>query len=142
MALGPYRTIHPRWSEHHRPTATGTQTGECAITRADGAGATGADGTWTPPERTTIYTGTCRILVTQIIGGEQHQQPAGAQQTTRRYNVTIDHAATLPAIGDAIEITKAADVAFVGKSLRVVDVQHGTEQWQRVLIAVDTEAIE
>jgi hypothetical protein len=136
MPLPGSRVIPARWSEHHRPTATGGMTARCVITRAGGEGTTGSDGTWTPAADTQIYLGPCRL---QALTTNERIEVAGeTQDTVRRYLVAVEHDTARAEIGDKVEITEAVDAQAVGMTLRVVDVRYGSEQWQRDLIAEET----
>jgi hypothetical protein len=137
MPLPNSRVVLPRWSQHHRPTASGTMTGACRITRITGEGTTGPDGTWTPPDETTVYTGPCRVVAAtndgQYLTGEQ------TQLTRRDYDVAVEWDAAVVAIGDTVTVTSARDPRLTGMQFRVQDVRHGTEQWQRNLLCEEIE---
>ena len=138
MPLPTGRVIHPAWSQHHRPVATGTMTAECAITRRTGTGSTAPDGTYTPPTSATIYTGPCRVTAPpfsreQLLTGEE------AQLTRRRYSVFVEWDADEFHVGDLITITAANDPLLAGKAFRLVDILHGSEQWQRNLLGEEIE---
>lgn len=136
MPLPNTRVIHPDWSEHHRPTAEGTMTATCEITRRATGGTTDASGTYTPAAPTTIHTGPCRVqaLTTQrqvVVIGE-------TQETRHRYLVTIRYAADIH-IGDLVRITASVDGGLVGRQLRVTDTTYGSEQWERDLNCEELE---
>lgn len=136
MPLPTGRVIHPAWSQHHRPTATGTMTATCTITGAGGDGTTDPDGNWTPGTGDTLYEGPCRL---QALTTNERIEVAGDTQTTmRRYLVSISYDADRIENGATITITTAVDAEAVGMTLRVVDVRYGSEQWQRDLIAEET----
>lgn len=141
MPLPGTRVIHPRWSEHHRPTATSAMTAACEITRAATTGqpaTTAADGTWTPPSaRTTVYTGPCRVV--PETSDEQRLTTEERQVTRRRYAVMVTWDSGEFHIGDQVKVTEAADPQLAGKAFRVVDVTYGSEQWQRNLLAEEIE---
>jgi hypothetical protein len=126
MSLGPPhdQVVHPRWSEHHRPTTSSTLTADCDVTRQDGHGVTGPAGVFTPSAATVVYTGPCRIQALTsrsarpVVVGE-------AQETRHRYQVSLLWDAAQVQIGDLVTVT--------GKRLRVTDIQYGSEQWQRDL---------
>jgi hypothetical protein len=133
-AAGP---IHPSWSAHHRPVAAGLMTAACTIAGAGGDGTTDADGDWTPGAGTPIYTGPCRL---QALTTNERVEVAGETQTTvRRYLVAIEHDAGEIEVGAMVTITAAVDAEAVGMTLRVVDVRYGSEQWERDLIAEETD---
>ncbi|MGI5423063.1 DUF6093 family protein [Actinomadura luteofluorescens] len=133
-AAGP---IHPRWSEHHRPTATGLMTAACTISGAGGDGSTDANGDWTPGTGDPIYDGPCRL---QALTTNERVEVAGETQTTvRRYLIAIEHDAARVEVGATVTITAAVDAEAVGMTLRVVDVRYGSEQWERDLIAEETD---
>ena len=137
MPLPNTRVIHPGWSPRNRPTATGTMTGACRITRISGDSTVGPDGTWTPPAAATVYTGPCRVVAAtndgQWLTGEQ------TQLTRREYDVAIEWDAAIIEVGDTVTITRARDPRLSGMQFRVQDVRHGTEQWQRNLLCEEIE---
>lgn len=128
--------IPAEWSQHHRPTATATQTGRCDISRpGTGPGTTDPDGVWHPPAPTSVYSGPCRITPRPAtervsVSGEQ-------RVTTRDYAVAIEWDAADTREGDLVTVTEATDPRLVGKTLRVVDVRYATEQWERVHVCED-----
>jgi uncharacterized protein DUF6093 len=138
MPLDGTHVVHPRWSEHHRPTATATMTAECVITRPAAPGTTGTTGTWTPPPDTTVYTGPCRLVPKSTDQG-RHQVVGDTQVTPRSYHVGIEYDTAEILIGDIVEITAAKDPGLAGHKLRVIDVQYGSEQWQRDLLTQEIQ---
>jgi hypothetical protein len=138
MPLPGTRVIHPRWSQHHRPTATGGLTGTCDVTRrGTGKGVMDPDtGVVTPPARVTIASGVpCRVqAVTQTAGD---RTVAGDEVTQREYLVSLQWDTAAVEVDDWVTITAARDAQLSGRSLRVIDVLHGTEQWQRDLHCLD-----
>lgn len=123
--------IHGRWSEHHRPVASGTHTGRCVITRpGSGDGTEDPDGTWHPPASTTVYTGPCRITAPSpssvIVVGEQ-------QTAVASYEVTIEWDAAEVFEHDVVTLLAAPDPGIDGKQLRVSDIRYATERFERVL---------
>jgi hypothetical protein len=138
MPLPSGRVIHPAWSQHHRSTATGTMTAACTITRRTGTGTTSPDGTYTPPAPATIYTGPCRVTAPPF-SREQRLTGEEAQITTRRYSVFVEWDAAEFQVGDLITITSSVDLRLVGKAFRLIDILHGSEQWQRNLLGEEIE---
>lgn len=132
MPLPGHKPIPARWSEHHRPVASGSHTAACEITRAVTPGALDGDGVWHPPTRTTVYTGMCRVTAPApsrvVVSGEQ-------QVAVALYEVTIEWDAAEVLEHDLITITDAPDPGIVGKQLHVVDIRHATERFERVLKA-------
>ncbi|MDF5758612.1 DUF6093 family protein [Spongiactinospora sp. TRM90649] len=140
MPLPSTRVIGPRWSEHHRPAATGSQTAVVRITRTATDGTTGGDGTWTPPARTTVYDGTARISPHT---SEQRFVIVGDRRTViRECIVAIEWDAAEVLIEDLVEVVEAVDPRLPGVVLRVEDVQGGSEQWERILVATEVLAAE
>lgn len=132
--LAGHTPIHPRWSEHHRPVATGTQTGTCTITRpGTGDGTTDPDGTWHPPTPTDVYAGTCRI--TPQTADARYVVSGDRRVTIRGYELAIEWDAADVREGDNVTIVTAKDPRLAGVELRVTDVRMASEQWERVLIA-------
>lgn len=137
MPLPGTKILHPRWSEHHRPTATASMDAECIITRPTGTGTTDSAGTYTPATGTPIYTGVCRVVpMTRpprvAVVGEN-------QETHRHYQVGVRFDAPEILIDDLVAITVSADPRLGGKKLRVVDITYSSEQWQRNLICDERE---
>ena len=133
MPFAGHTPFHARWSAHHRPVASGTHTGTCAITRPGSGDGTLVDGVWTPPAATTVYTGPCRVTP---LSGNSRYVVAGEQRTILRgYEIAITWDATLIHEGDTCEVLTAQDPRLEGVQLRVLDVRMGSEQWERVLIA-------
>ncbi|WP_242892853.1 DUF6093 family protein [Actinomadura litoris] len=137
MPLPGTRPIHPRWSEHHRPTATGLMTATCTITRTSGPGTEGPGGTWIPPDPVAVYSGPCRVV--PATADERLLTLGENQVTSRRYQVAVRYDTAQLQVGDVVEVTEAVDEGLVGLKLRVLDVRYGSEQWERDL---NTEEIE
>lgn len=144
--LAGHLPIPPGWSAHHRPAADATHNATCDLYD----GATGPapyplpEG-WTP-DGAPLTTGPvgCRVqrLVTEntLVQGEQ-------VQATRRYQVTLPVAGvpdlTVTDTGPVLVIRTAGDdPGLAGVRLKVVDVQHGSYVWERVLIAVHNQTQE
>jgi len=143
MPLGKsWGIFHPRFSPHHRPTATTAMTAACQLTRQTSAeGTTDPEtGEWTPPGRTVLYRGPCRIRPATTIGNEKLQDIGAAMETVRRYDLSLPWH-TEPQVGDEIVFLSGVDPALVGRRLRVVTVEVASEQWQRDLTAEEVEAI-
>jgi hypothetical protein len=124
--------MHGRWSQHHRPVASGTHTGRCAITRTSGEGSEDDDGVWHPPAPEPVYSGPCRITAPSpsgvVVVGEQ-------QTAVAVYEIAIEWDAAEVLEHDLITITSAPDPGIVGKQLIVMDIRHATERFERVLKA-------
>ena len=131
--------IHARWSEHHRPVATGTHTATCTITRDTGiaTGTLDGDNVYHPPAgATTVYTGGCRVIVHSVTGA--HHLVVGEQQVaTTDYEIAIDWDAPEVLEHDIVTITDAEDPGLVGKQLQVNDIRYASETFERVLICTD-----
>jgi hypothetical protein len=130
--------IGPGWSSHHRPTALATLTATCDITR-DGTGPGTFDpatGKTTPPARIVVATdAACRV---QARPTRERAVLQGDQVVTiRSYLVSLPHDVPLVEVDDLIEITDAVDADLAGRTLRVLDAQYGSEQWQRNIVAQD-----
>lgn len=138
MALGGTGIFHPRWSEHHRPTATTAMTSACQISRATGDGATDPDtGDWEPSDPDTVYSGPCRA---QALANDRLEVAGEAQQTARRYLVAIPYGGDVPQLDDTVTFTASdGDTDLIGIQLRVVDVRLGSQAWERDLIAEEIE---
>ncbi|MER7213211.1 DUF6093 family protein [Streptosporangium sp. NPDC000239] len=124
--------IHPLWSQHHRPTATATQTSTCLITRLAGEGTLDAAGVWHPPTSTEVYRGPCRIAppgpVSNPVVGDQRVGLTDYQVMVRWDTPEILE-------GDIVEVLTAADPLLPGRLLQVTDTVGGgaSQQWERVL---------
>lgn len=135
MPLPGTKVIHPRFSPAHQAVSEAAMTGVCDITRpGTGRGTMAADGTVTNPATTVAADVPCRITAQN---GDDRTTVAGEQLVTyRRYDVAI--AADLEVQeGDVITVLVAKDPHLTGRSLRVTDMQHGTEVWQRTFTAID-----
>lgn len=130
--LAGHGPIPARWSEHHRPVATATQTGTCTVTRGGGEGTLDDDGVWHPPTSTEVYRGPCRITppspVANLVVGDQ-------RIGTTDYKVAIRWDAAEILEGDVVEVLTAEDPHLPGQLLQVTDTAGGggTQQWERVL---------
>lgn len=129
--LAGHTPIHPRWSEHHRPVATGTQTGTCTITRETAPGHVDDDGVWQPPTRNDIYAGPCRVTpqpaeARVVVSGEE-------RNLFRGYEVAIEWDSADVREGDQVTIVTVKDPRLAGVDLKVMDVRMASEQWERVL---------
>lgn len=133
MPLPTTSLIHSQFEAHHRPTADGQLTAECAITRpASGSTTVWNDATCTStqPTAATVYSGACRV---------QHltAQPAVATVADRpvtavRYRVSLPASAPAVQVGDVVEVTACAgDSALVGLTLLVTNAARGSITWQR-----------
>lgn len=147
------KVIHPAWSRHHQPTATGGMNAACVVT--DPARAT--TGAWddetgeyspstpfvlVPPPTALDEDGwPCRV---QRLLGDTDAEQAGQDSTTRRYLIQLDDPglATLPdvEVGHIVTVTAAVnDPHLVGLHLTVVDVQHGSERFTRDVVCTHNQ---
>lgn len=126
--------VHPRWSAHHRPTATETMTADCTITRPTGPGRTGDDGIWVPAPTTTIYTGPCRIVAEPTA---PRRRVGERQVIVARFHVAFRHDVAALQVGDLVTVTYAVDTDLVGRQMHVAEIAWGSEQWQRDVICED-----
>ncbi len=132
MPLPSTRPVHPRFSEHHRPSVTASMNAEVRITREGTAGVTGPDGTWTPPPRTVVYEGPARVSPRST---DDRFTVAGERRIVLRdYVVAVHWDAAEIRVDDLAEVLSADDPQFPGAALRVADVQAGGVQWERVLV--------
>ncbi|GHE47336.1 hypothetical protein GCM10017673_56480 [Streptosporangium violaceochromogenes] len=137
MPFPDHTPVHPRFSDHHRPTVTAWQTGTCRITRATGGGTVDAGNVWQPAPVETVYAGPCRVtpptpVSLRVVGG-----PGGQRIGVGDYQVAIRWDAPEILEHDLVEVLTAADPQLPGRKLRVTDPigAGGTEQWERVLTA-------
>lgn len=132
MPLAGHSPIHGRWSQHHRPVASGTHTGRCVITRTSGEGTIDDDGVWHPPTSENVYAGPCRITAPApsrvVVVGDQ-------QTAVADYEIAIEWDAAEVLEHDLITIVSANDPGIVGKQLIVTDARYATERFERVLKA-------
>lgn len=138
MPLPGTKVIHRDFSTHHMPTAEGTMTSTCTITRASATVGTMNDttGDVTITAGVTIATDiVCRV---QAEPASMRTQPSGGQEVTQRlYAVSVPADTALVLVDDRVTITTAVDPLLVGRVLRVVDVQYGSEGWQNDLVCKD-----
>lgn len=121
MPLPTTNVFPPGWSQHHRPAASATMTGECTITRGG----------------TQIYAGACRV----IADGSNEVAMIGDQKLlVVRYLVTVHYDTNDVTPGDVVTVTAAVDGGLVGRTLTVKQVRYGTQQWERDLYADDEAA--
>lgn len=139
MPLQGSHVIHPRWSQHHRPVATGAMTATCTVTHGTGTGTTDAAGEYVPPAQTTFYTGACRVSIATSTN-ERIEIVGEGQETRRRYQVWLENGAAEPPIGALVNITACPQGSMTGKKLQVVDTRLGSEQWQETLMTEELEA--
>ncbi|MEV8638098.1 DUF6093 family protein [Streptosporangium sp. NPDC051023] len=133
MPFAGHTPIHARWSEHHRPTATATQTGTCRITRpAAGGGTLDGAGVWHPPTSTEVYRGPCRIAPP---GGISNPVVGDQRIGITDYQIAVRWDTPEIMEGDIVEVLAAADPLLPGRLLQVTDTVGGggTQQWERVL---------
>lgn len=140
------KVIHPGWSRHHQPTASGGMNAACVIT--DPARSTpgewdedaGEYGPSTPHVVLAAPDGEpgwpCRV---QAVQSDQSSEQAGQDSTTRRYLAQLDdpNLAGLPdvEVGHVLTVTAAVnDPHLVGLRMTVVDVQHGSERFTRDVV--------
>lgn len=135
MPLAGHTPIHGRWSEHHRPVASGTQTATCAITRpAGGEGTVDDGGVWHPPAATTVYTGPCRVSPRSARSGVIWHVAGDQKVAEYDYIVAIEWDAANVIENDAITFTASVDVLLVRKQFLVAGVSYASEQWERILL--------
>ncbi|MBP2704402.1 hypothetical protein JOL79_11315 [Microbispora sp. RL4-1S] len=126
--------IHPRWSEHHRPTSTGLQTARCQITRTTAGGATDANNVWHPAAPATVYTGPCRV------GSAPTASPAimgDRQVSTTVHTVAIEWDAAEVLEGDIVTLLEASVPGLAGRRFRVTNARYASEGWERILACTD-----
>ena len=138
MPLKNTKVVHPDWSEHHQPTAQGTMTGLCDLFNPDSGPAPYPLPEDYDPAGTPIATGIpCRV---QALTSAQSAVYASQPTTSREYLVTVPLATVQVSAGEQgtiVKLTQADDPHLPGRTLRVIDVQHGTEIWERALIVSD-----
>ncbi|MEU8199287.1 DUF6093 family protein [Microbispora amethystogenes] len=140
MPLPGTRVIHPQFSEHHRPTATSGMCATCHITRAGGEGTTGPDGTFTPGVPLTVYTGAARVSPRPT---DQRRAVSGDRRVVlREYIVAVRWDTAEVRVDDLVTVDEADDPRLPGIGLRVIDVQMGDQEWERILVCEEnlTEA--
>lgn len=132
------RVVHQNWSKHHQPAAEGGMTGVCSLFDPHVGPApyplpAGWDGLQL------LASGkACRV---QVLNNSKSAVSAEQPVGTRQYLVALPING-LPPIsagegGTVIKLTACKDPGLVGRVLRVLDVQHGTEVFERDLICVD-----
>jgi hypothetical protein len=74
----------------------------------------------------------------QAAAASDRVTPAGGQQVTQRdYLVTLPLSVAALEIDDAITVITANDPHMPGRTLRVTDIVHGSEVWQRDVFCSD-----
>jgi hypothetical protein len=136
MPLPGTSPIHPRWSQHHRSTATAALRGTCTITRpAPPASYNDVTMQYTSGTPTTVYEGPCRV---QALAAADARVRFGGQDVALRQYLVVVRAETAVEVDDVVTVTAAADdPTLVGRRLRVLDVTRGTETWERDLLCQD-----
>lgn len=139
MPLSATRVIHRLFSERHQASSARAMDARCDIVRpSTGRGTLDkSNGTVTNPGTDIGVDVPCRITAKP---GDERSTPSGGQDATwRRYLLAIEADIDLMP-GDVVTPTVARDAAIVGRTLYVVDVQYGTETWQRTATLTDTLA--
>ena len=126
MPLAGHTPVHPKWSHHHRPVASGGHTGRCEITRATGEGSLDpVTGVWHPPAATPVYSGPCRVTLHPTASTTQvGDQPV----VIRSGEVAIEWDAADVFVDDIVTITGTADPGTDGLQLRVTGIRHATSR--------------
>lgn len=88
--------------------------------------------TFTEPETSTVYTGSCRVRLnqagTEVSAGDDTLTQSG-------YIVSVPASTTTLVIGDVVVISSAAsDASLVGMRLRVASIERGTNVTARRLM--------
>jgi hypothetical protein len=138
MPLPGTRVIHDRFSEHHRPVATGTMRARIAFTRAGtGPGAYNeGTGKTDPPARVPIG-GALPCRIQPRAAADRIARVGDQLLTLRGYLVTLPHDAPDILVDDLGTVTAADDALLVGRVLKVLDVVYASEQWERDLTCED-----
>jgi hypothetical protein len=133
MPLPAHRVIPDGWEARHAPTAAGTMTGRCRITRPGGApGEFDPDtGTVAAPAGAVVYEGPCRLVAVEA----DRALPVAEQRVTfREYLVQVPRtAADGVRVDDTVTVLESTDPALASAWLHVVDVQLGTLRFTRDL---------
>lgn len=133
-----YQVFPDGWSAHHRPVAAATMTATCDLADpAAGPAPFPPDPDWTG--LITLATGIpCRV---QELNSSHGAAPVEQPTRTRQYLVTlpVDQAPELSAgeRGTIITVTASTDPHLQGRHLRVIDVMHGSEVWERDVVCVE-----
>jgi hypothetical protein len=138
MPLKGTRIIPAAWSAHHQPTAEATMTATVTITRPSTAAAVldDATGDITRPDPTVLATETPARI--QAAAASDRVTPAAGQQVTQRdYLVTLPLSVAALEVDDVITVVTANDPHLPGRILRVTDVVHGSEVWERDVFCSD-----
>lgn len=137
--------VHPDWSRHHQPVATGGMNATCVITdpaRATPGAWDDATGTYGPSTPFVVVdTTACRV---QALTSDQDTEQAGQDSTIRDYLVQLDDPGlvSLPdlEVGYVVTITAATnDPHLVGLALTIRDVQHGSERFTRDVVVTHNQ---
>lgn len=80
----------------------------------------------------------CRV---QVLNNSKNATSAEQPVGTRQYLVALPIEGLPPITagegGTVIKVTECKDPGLIGRTLRVIDIQHGTEMFERDLICVD-----
>ncbi|PYG00165.1 hypothetical protein SAMN05216184_104104 [Georgenia satyanarayanai] len=132
------RVIHPDWSAHHQPVATGTLTGRCTITAPTAAAAGGWDpqtGPTTPADPgpgAQVHVGAFRAQA--LTTREQSRDAAGQDVSPRAYLFAVAADAAETPVGARVRVDECPDdPQLVGKVLTVTGVTHASHRFERDL---------
>jgi hypothetical protein len=135
MPLERSRVIHQDWEAHHRPVLDTTRTATITFRRFTGESthdpATGS----TSRDSVVVFSGQVRLQHHEI-GTASATVAAAEQITTHRYQVSGPVEMDLMK-DDVGTVDTANDPTFVGREIRVRDIQRGSLLFERTVICVD-----
>lgn len=135
------QALHPRWEQHHRPTADGFHAATVVIRRHASEGTFDPDtGQTTWPEPTTVWTGLARV---QRMSQMEITRSIGDRQVViRGATVSIPADAAEVRIADEVQVqsyrdTDSGDPHLIDRPLWVHDIRPGSLLFQRDLVVLD-----
>ncbi|GAB3042198.1 DUF6093 family protein [Sediminivirga luteola] len=136
MPFPNHKVVPDGWSQHHTQTAEAWFTARCRITtQPDWPEVPDYDN---PPEGELLYTGPCSV---QPINTATSNEVVAETRTVRPYLVSLPltvQRVRAEAESPLVRITECPDdPAFVGRQLKVTDVQYASTNWTRDLVCID-----
>lgn len=130
------RVIHRDFSTHHQPVAEGAMTAVCRVERP------GIGTTWNPTTESTVPATPVVIIASSPCRVQQYMRAtakdqAGQLVTERRYRVSLPADVAAVDVKSHVVFTASTDVALVGRTFFVDDVQYASERFERDLICLD-----
>ena len=131
------RVIHPDWSAHHTPVASGTLSGQVVITEAD------TDDSWSPDTGpvpgspgAVIYDGPFRAQQLQQNAADV-KDGAGQLVSDLRYLLVLEGGTgRVPVGATAVVLLCPDDTALEGARFTTISTTYASHRWERDVYAV------